>query len=110
MSGYPLGNEPLFRQAARYLETRGHVPLVPHDIKPIEHEGPCPVSHVAQTTGSHDVACYLRADITEMLARCDGIYVLSGWERSIGARLEIQVAATCGLEIRFADEHRTFSA
>jgi hypothetical protein len=109
ISGYAQGNEPLFRQAATYLETRGHLTLVPHDIKPI-HEGPCPISHTAQTTGDHGVACFLRIDIIEMLMQCDGVYVLPGWQASVGARLEIQVAAACGLEIRFADDYRLFSA
>jgi hypothetical protein len=102
ISGHPNGNEPAFRQAAAYLKTRDRVPVVPHDLAPLGHEGPCPLSHVAQTTGDHAVACYLRADLIHMLIYCDEVYVLPGWERSVGARLEIQVAATCGMPIEFA--------
>jgi Domain of unknown function (DUF4406) len=101
MSGYPNHNEERFRFVAQQLERQDFVPVVPHDVKPIEHEGPCPASHVAETTGKHDVACFLRADVIAMLERCDGIYVLRGWETSVGARLEVSVAAHCGLSIEF---------
>lgn len=102
ISGYPNANEPAFRQAAQYLKTRDRVPVVPHDVDPVPHDGPCPQSHAALTSGEHGVACYLRADLVALLERCDEVYVLPGWERSVGARLEIQVAAACGIPIEFA--------
>lgn len=102
ISGYPNANEAAFRQAAQYLKTRDRVPVVPHDLAPMKHEGSCPHAHAAITTGEHGVACYLRADIAHLLLYCDEIYVLPGWERSVGARLEIQVAAACGIPIEFA--------
>lgn len=102
MSGHADLNEPLFRRAAAYLVTRDRVPIVPHDIPPTAHEGSCPRGHTAQTTGDHGVTCFLRADITYMLTYCDELYVLPGWETSVGARLEIQVAAACGIPIEFA--------
>jgi hypothetical protein len=102
MNGHPDHNEPAFRRAALFLtHEQQAVPLVPHDVEPYEHEGPCPASHPAETTSDHGVACFLRRDLVAMLSRCDGIYVLRGWERSIGARLEVQVAAACGLLIEF---------
>lgn len=102
MSGHADLNEPLFRRAAAYLQTRGHLTIVPHDVGPHEHEGPCPQSHVAQTTGEHNVACYLRGDLLALLDLCHRVYVLPGWETSVGARLEVQVAAACGIPIEFA--------
>ena len=33
------------------------------------------------------------------VARADAIYLLDGWERSVGAKRELQVALGCGLEI-----------
>lgn len=101
MSGYKDHNEPAFREAAQLLKAIDEVPVVPHDIEPMSHEGLCPQSHVAQTTGGHDVACYLRADLVHLLLHCDRVYVLSGWERSVGARIEVQVAAACGLPLEF---------
>ncbi len=40
---------------------------------------------------------YLRADIT-MLAQCDAIALLPGWERSAGATLEVVLAREIGLQ------------
>ena len=40
---------------------------------------------------------YLRADMA-MLARCDAIALLPGWERSVGATLETVVAKELGLQ------------
>ena len=101
MSGYHEHNEPAFRQAAAYLRTRGRIPVVPHDLPPVAHDGPCPRSHAAVTTGEHEVACFLRADLIALLTDCDDVYVLPGWEASVGARLEVQVAAACGIPLEF---------
>lgn len=46
----------------------------------------------------HSWACFLKYDLAAMLA-CDSILMLSGWERSHGARLEMSVAAACGMTI-----------
>jgi hypothetical protein len=100
MSGYPGLNEPAFRAAAASLGRVGREVIVPHDVLPREHPGSCPASHRVETQGKHEVACYLRADLAAMLD-CDAIYVLDGWEASVGARLEVQVAAACGLAIEF---------
>lgn len=101
MSDYPEHNEPAFRAAAREVSERGALPVIPHAIDAVEHEGPCPRSHGATVTGDHGVACYLRADLVYMLRHCDEVYVLRGWEASVGARLEVQVAAACGLPLEF---------
>lgn len=100
MSGYPGLNEPAFRAAELSLSRLGRHIVVPHDVLPREHTGPCPASHKVETQGQHEVACYLRADLAALLD-CDGVYVLEGWEASVGARLEVQVAAACGLTIEF---------
>lgn len=46
---------------------------------------------------------YMREDI-ENLIRCSGIYMLKGWRRSKGARLERKIAKTIGLEILYEGE------
>lgn len=101
MSGYELRNESAFRAAARRVVEAGKLAVVPHDLPPMDHDGLCPRSHQADTTGDHGVACYLRADLVHLLRYCDEVYVLRGWEASVGARLEVQVAAACGIPLTF---------
>jgi hypothetical protein len=101
MSGYEDHNEPAFRLVARSIRADGKIAIVPHDLPAMQHEGSCPRSHTAATTGNHGVACYLRADLAHLLLYCDEVFVLRGWEASVGARLEVQVAAACGIPLRF---------
>lgn len=41
---------------------------------------------------------HMRADL-KMLLKCDSIMMLRGWERSLGARVEHEVALSCGLHV-----------
>ncbi|MCC4250736.1 DUF4406 domain-containing protein [Microbacterium testaceum] len=41
---------------------------------------------------------WLRAGLAQLI-RCDGVALLNGWERSGGARLEVNVAATLGMRV-----------
>lgn len=41
---------------------------------------------------------HMRADL-KMLLECDSIMMLRGWERSLGARVEHEVALSCGLHV-----------
>ena len=43
---------------------------------------------------------HLRADL-KLLLGCDAILMLSGWEKSAGARLELLVASQCGIQVIF---------
>lgn len=43
---------------------------------------------------------HMRVDIAN-LAGCQSIYMLKGWYRSKGAKLELDVASSCGLEVMF---------
>lgn len=45
----------------------------------------------------------MRADIALLLG-CDCIYMLRGWELSKGAKLELDVASSCGLEVMFENQ------
>lgn len=100
ISGNPQ-HEQEFRKAALELSMAGHKAVVPQDIPPHEHDGPCPASY-ASAPGGHSAACYLRTDLSFMLT-CDAIYLLRGWEKSVGARLEFSVAAMCGLTILYQE-------
>jgi hypothetical protein len=101
IAGYPEYNRPAFERAKLWLVERdpNATAVIPHEIPPAEHDGECPPSPVA-STGEHAVPCYLRTDL-QVLLESDHVYVLRGWEASNGARLEIQVAAACGIPLEF---------
>src|SRR5688572_6994579 len=106
IAGQPDLNGAMFRAAERRLtgqrtlrKFRYDLVLVPHDIPPYQHEGECPPSYVKN--GEHTAACYLRTDLHTMLEHATDVWMLPGWEASVGARLEMQVAAACGLKIHF---------
>lgn len=103
MSGHPEFNRPRFEAAARALELKGLKVLIPHDIPAIDHDGACPDSYA--TGEAHSNACHLRQDLIVMLRDCGHVVVLPGWEASVGARLEVSVAAACGMRVRFLGVH-----
>ena len=45
---------------------------------------------------------FLAGDL-EIVKRCDAIFMLRGWEQSIGAKVELEVAIEKGLEIYYED-------
>jgi uncharacterized protein DUF4406 len=108
MAGKPDLNLVAFQVAADYLRwhRKPDSPevTIPHDIQPYNHDGECPGGYRSSPDSPHAAACYLRTDVSFMLDCADEVYVLPGWEASIGARLEVQVAATCGLPISFFGE------
>lgn len=89
-----------FRVAQRFLEKCQWTVVIPQDIPPWSHDGECPPGYRSSPDAPHAAACNLRGDIIVML-ECDVVFMLPGWESSVGARLEMQVAAACGLPIRF---------
>ena len=70
-----------FDQAERYLSLKGYEPVNPFK------------------NGLPDEA-HWRADIALLLG-CDYIYMLQGWELSKGAKLELDVASSCGIKVLF---------
>ena len=54
--------------------------------------------YISGAISHHDIAERMRADI-HILTDCDGILMLRGWEQSKGAKLEFDVATSCGLEV-----------
>lgn len=85
--------ESRFDAAAACLTESGYNTVSPYDVSACANA--CGES---ATSDMHLWSCYLRHDIKAMLD-CDAIAMLPGWERSHGARLELTVAAACGLTV-----------
>lgn len=104
IGGYVDLNLPAFEAAADLLKRRGYDPIVPHDI-PASHEGFCakgkPSSHPEEKL--HLYGCYLLQDIA-VLAQCDGIYLLKGWQDSPGAKAEMAFAEALALEMFYEEQ------
>ena len=72
-----------FRMAEDKLRAAGYDPVNPFS------------NGVPQTAHWHE---HMRADI-RLLLTCRYIYMLHGWEQSKGAKLEHDVATSCGLRV-----------
>lgn len=71
-----------FDKAEKLLYTKGYIP-----VNPVKGE-----------EDGKEWKYYLKKDLKKLL-ECDGIYILSDWHKSKGARLEIQVALDLGYEV-----------
>lgn len=85
MTGLPDLNRPAFTAAGRSLNLRGHNVISPFDL----------------STKGHDYRALLARDIAYLVAWADALYMLSGWERSPGARAEHAVAEALELIITY---------
>ena len=100
----PIAGVPDFRErfaaAVPAVEALGYEVVNPCDIPPVDPEGECPPGYDPgdAASGHTSSACFMRADL-RVLLDCDAIYLLPGWFRSRGARVEAQVARACGLRI-----------
>lgn len=83
MSGYPDLNYPDFNEAAATLRRLGwHVEN--------------PAENLAPACGSWEG--YMRLAIAQLIT-CEAIFLLSGWEKSKGAKIEYLLAVELGLDI-----------
>jgi hypothetical protein len=82
MTGIPEWNFPAFNMAAEDVKAMGHEAVNPADLN-------------GENQDWH--AC-LRNDIKH-LCDCDAVVLLSGWENSQGAMLELQLAHRLGLKV-----------
>jgi hypothetical protein len=73
------------REAAEMLWQTGYCVITPH-------------LNTAFMDGVASDTAFLEGDI-EILKRCDAIYMLKGWESSIGACEELRIAIEYGLEV-----------
>jgi len=96
MSGRQNLNIEQFDRVAAALRSWGHEVVSPAEfVQNLEADPSAPA-----TAGER--ATYLRKDIFE-LSRCDGIYLMQGWRRSIGANLELHIAQIMGLTVTTHD-------
>lgn len=76
-----------FARGKTQLHAAGLTPISPCDL-PHEH--------------GKSYEEFMREDLKALL-ECDGIYMLRGWEKSNGARVEFQVAVACGISIGYQE-------
>ncbi len=90
MTGLPDFNRPAFNKAAEYLRKQGHTVWNPAEEFDPEFIYPRKV--------------YMRRDI-EALLKCESIVMLDGWEKSAGARLELEIARELEMNIFFLGDN-----
>jgi hypothetical protein len=79
--------------AFHYLKGLGYEPFVPH------------LSHYLHLQGESDYGdWWYHYDLTFLERWAEGIYMLSGWEKSKGSVMELERARELGLKIIFQDE------
>ena len=81
--GNITNNVKIARQHAETLWRKGYAVFCPH-LNSAHMDGVCPDDN------------FLNGDL-EILSRCDFIYLLPGWETSIGARKEWELAQKMGI-------------
>ena len=94
MSGYPDMNFPAFDKKALELRVQGYE--VANPAEKDRNNG-----YVADPAGlctPEQYKTFLLEDLP-LVAACDAIYMLRGWSRSKGARLERHLAKVLGLKI-----------
>lgn len=102
IAGIPDFKDHFFTAELELQRLHGSVSVINPTVVPAwDHIGECPPSYTGVVNG-HTAACYLRGDLLAMLRYCDALFMLSGWENSIGARLEHSVAAHCGMPIYYS--------
>lgn len=99
MTNVPDYNAVTFSAAAILAREHGWTPVNPHDTDPA-HDGPCPPG---EKHNGHPNLCWYAAAL-RVLATCDAILMLPGWEASRGARLEHDWAQLAGMAIHHITE------
>ena len=86
MTGYPKLNFPAFKAAKKWLLSQGYHVISPTDLD--------------QLFGHDDsnLDATIRRDFEALMA-VNAVYMLQGWERSVGARAEHALAVWRGIEI-----------
>lgn len=96
MTGYPEMNFPAFEEATKRLREAGHTVLSPHEVMLPEY--PTGYKPITKEEKTAMWVAFMRADIKELLD-ADIIATLTGWEESKGARIEVDLGKSLGMEI-----------
>jgi len=91
VSGPVTGNDNAteqFEEADAFLRKRGHIPL-----NPIRIDAPHPLK-------MGKWLYYMRKSV-ELLMKSDALFLLDGWEKSDGARIEFDLCVKLGIPIYF---------
>ena len=108
MTGYPLNNFPAFDRAELLLKDKGWMALNPANLDRI-HWGYDLYQPDDMVTVLYDddhmefrKSC-IRRDVNALLEfqEGDAIFLLEGWEKSIGALAELAIANWIGLEVLY---------
>lgn len=103
IAGHDDLNLGAFDSAAASLRDRGDHAIIPHDIEPYSHEGPCLAVYSNSDGGTHDGGCHLRGDIGPMLS-ADSLYLLPGWSKSRGCQIEVLIARLFAMPVEYAPD------
>lgn len=90
MTGLPEYNAPEFKRHADYWRSKGYTVLSPPELDNGDH--------------TRDWSYYIRRDLRLLLSDVDRVYLLDGWEKSRGARLEVTVAKAIGIPLHWAED------
>ena len=111
MRGYPLFNFPAFDKAAKELREQGHEVFNPAErdreewgdsfVTTVSH-GDEAEAAIALGMSPEELRrnCFL-ADTTWICKYAEGIALLPGWEKSLGAQAELALARALKLEIKY---------
>jgi hypothetical protein len=91
-----------FAAGCAEVEAMGHTPINPINI-PNPPGCDCPPRLHDDGREAHVWACCLRKDLA-VIPTCHGIYLLRGWESSLGADLELTVARAIGCEEMYQEQ------
>ena len=95
MTGLPGHNMAAFDRAAELLRAHGWAVYSPaSNDRAAGFDG-------SETPTGAALAALWRWDLAR-IAECDAIFLLKGWERSDGARLELAAAQHAGLQVMYA--------
>jgi len=100
MRGYKEFNRAGFTEARQLLRALGYVTICPHEEE--EKAGFDFDNKMYEEDGlySDNVFDTIRRDVDYIL-KCDSIYMLNGWEDSLGAKAEHAVARWAGLNVYY---------
>ena len=89
--------EERFKDAESFLKEQGHDAVNPVELGKLMREG------FAEENKVPLYEDYLRGDIA-MLLLCETIYMLKGWEKSVGACLEHRIATDLKMKIMVEEQ------